>query len=147
MVPSYSGTPCLLAPLAGFFQSFAPVASPIKLATPTGALSGKSVHVIVPTVVLMMATGFAAVCVAVPGLAAVPDFAGADWLIIPVCASPTVAASKIVPTIKSALRMSVPCSENVALQREATLHCTIAEGAIHRRGVGKLIPRNYLAGA
>src|ERR1041384_7950460 len=57
MVPSYKGTPCFLAWLAGLTQSLVPLAKPIKLATPMGALSGKSSHFILPTVVSMTAVG------------------------------------------------------------------------------------------
>src|SRR5579864_1186014 len=61
IVPSYSGTPCLLAPLTGFFQSLVPEAKPMKLATPMGALSGKSVQVILPAVVSIIAVGLVVV--------------------------------------------------------------------------------------
>src|SRR6267154_2777650 len=74
MVPSYRGTPCLVAPLTGFFQSLVPEANPMKFSTPIGALSGNSVQVSLPTVVLMTAIGFDGVaCTA--GLAAAPGFA------------------------------------------------------------------------
>src|SRR5437899_5754741 len=57
MVPLKSGTPCFLATVIGLVQSFVPRASPMKLATPSGALSGKSVHVILPAVVSIIAVG------------------------------------------------------------------------------------------
>src|ERR1051326_3266999 len=57
MVPSYKGTPCFLAWLAGLTQSLVPLAKPIKFATPMGALSGKSSHFILPTVVSITAVG------------------------------------------------------------------------------------------
>src|SRR5580698_4190869 len=43
----------------GLVQSFVPVARPMKLATPIGALSGKSVQVSLPAVVSITAVGFA----------------------------------------------------------------------------------------
>ena len=52
--------PCSNAPLTGFFQSFVPVARPIKFSTPIGALSGNSVQVILPAVVSMIAVGWPA---------------------------------------------------------------------------------------
>src|SRR3954471_7662531 len=45
--------------LTGFFQSLVPWASPTKLATVLGALSGKSSHVSLPAVVLKTAVGWA----------------------------------------------------------------------------------------
>src|SRR5438445_9889237 len=101
MVPSYSGTPCLVAPLTGFLQSLVPLARPIKFATPTGALSGKSVQVILPTVVSMMATGFAAADV-VAGLAAPLGLVGA------VCAHPGNLVIRINTKIANELRMNFP---------------------------------------
>src|SRR5215469_12809614 len=44
-------------PVAGLVQSFVPLASPTKFATPTGALAGNNVQVIFPAVVSIMATG------------------------------------------------------------------------------------------
>src|SRR3954470_20219978 len=88
IVPSYRGPPCLVAPLTGFFQSLVPLANPMKLATPTGALSGNSVQVILPAVVYMHADCFeAAACVAVAAFAPVLGLAGALCLPEPVCAS------------------------------------------------------------
>src|SRR6476619_2477934 len=57
MVPLYRGTPCFLAPVAGLVQSLVPRASPMKFATPIGALSGNSVQVNLPAVVSMIAVG------------------------------------------------------------------------------------------
>src|SRR6478672_10359569 len=101
MVPSYSGTPCFVAPL-GDFQSFVPLARPMKFATPIGALSGNSVHVILPAVVSMVAVG----CDEVPaaaGFAAVLALAE-DGALGAVCAhaKPII---KIIPRITSAFRM------------------------------------------
>src|SRR5882762_601138 len=59
MVPSYKGTPCFLACETGLVQSLVPCARPTKLATPIGALSGKSVQVSLPAGVSMMAVGSA----------------------------------------------------------------------------------------
>src|SRR5664279_693802 len=57
MVPLYSGTPFIILSVLGSFHSLVPVASPIKLATVSGALSGKRVQVILPAVVSMTAVG------------------------------------------------------------------------------------------
>src|ERR1700722_2685691 len=76
IVLSYIGKPCFVVP-TGFFHSFVPVARPMKLATPIGALSGNSVQVIFPTVVSMIAVGFAATAVCTGTFAAVLGFAGA----------------------------------------------------------------------
>src|ERR1041385_883747 len=57
MVPSYKATPCFLAWLTGLTQSLVPFAKPMKFATPIGALSGKSSHFNLPTVVSMTAVG------------------------------------------------------------------------------------------
>src|SRR3954468_6322673 len=59
MVPLYSGTACMVLLLTGFFQSLVPWASPTKLATVLGALSGKSWQVSLPAVVLKTAVGWA----------------------------------------------------------------------------------------
>src|SRR6516165_7634276 len=56
MVPSYSGTPCFLAP-EGLVQSFVPLARPTKFSTPTGATFGNNVQCILPAVVSMIASG------------------------------------------------------------------------------------------
>src|ERR1700737_514969 len=64
MVPSYSGTPCFLAWEMGLVQSLVPSARPMKLATPTGALSGKRVQVSLPAAVSMTAVGPVEVVVA-----------------------------------------------------------------------------------
>src|ERR1700737_213237 len=74
MVPSYSGTPCFLAWEMGLVQSLVPSARPMKLATPTGALSGKRVQVSLPAVVSMTAVGSAGVVAA--GLVAATAGAG-----------------------------------------------------------------------
>src|SRR5438105_4547337 len=58
MVPSYSGVLCLVTWLIGFFQSFVPLASAIKLATVTGACFSKRVQRSLPAVVSITATGF-----------------------------------------------------------------------------------------
>ena len=67
----------LLAPLTGFFQSFVPLANPMKFSTPIGALSGNNVQVILPAVVLIIAVGSVEVAgLGVPlGLAAAPVLA------------------------------------------------------------------------
>src|ERR1017187_3365309 len=96
----------MVAPLAGFFQSFLLVASPMKLSTVTGALSGKSVHVMLPSVVsktactgaLLAAGGAVAGLVAgfvAAGLVAV-DFGA----VLPVCAlaKPTRVRQRIAVT-------------------------------------------------
>src|SRR5438445_940127 len=49
--------PCFLACETGFVQSFVPSARPIKFATPSGALSGKSLQVILPAAVSITAVG------------------------------------------------------------------------------------------
>src|SRR5205807_173306 len=59
MVPSERGAPCLVAPLAGFFQSLVPVANPMKLATVSGVSFSNSVQRILPAVVSKTATGSA----------------------------------------------------------------------------------------
>src|SRR6266851_2273519 len=85
MVPLYNGTPCILRWLAGLVQSLVPVARPMKLATPIGALSGNSVQVSLPAVVSMIATGCAAAAAMgfftaglVAGLGAVCDIRGKE---------------------------------------------------------------------
>src|ERR1700722_985031 len=60
MVPSYRGVPCFFWWVTGLVQSFVPLAKPMKLATPMGALSGKSVQVSLPAVVSITAVGWAA---------------------------------------------------------------------------------------
>src|SRR5258708_40052788 len=57
IVPSYKGVLCLVTPLAGFFQSFLPVARPIKFSTVIGASFSNKVQRNVPAVVLNTATG------------------------------------------------------------------------------------------
>src|SRR5437879_4845729 len=105
IVPSYSGTPCLVALLTGFFQSFVPEARPIKFATPMGALSGNSVHVILPAVVSMMAVGLLAVA-AVAGLAAVLVLAaGALLLVCPTAHDPAI---NRIPKAANVIRMIAP---------------------------------------
>src|SRR5271165_2484794 len=54
IVPSYSGV-CIIWPVLGFFHGLVPSASPMKLATVSGALSGNKVQVMLPSVVSMMA--------------------------------------------------------------------------------------------
>src|SRR5512141_3048004 len=103
MVPSYSGTPCFVAPL-GDFQSFVPLARPMKFATPIGALSGNSVHVILPAVVSMVAVGCDEAAAA--GFAAVPALVE-DCELVAVCA-PAKPVSRIIPRITSAFRMDAP---------------------------------------
>src|SRR5713226_10627480 len=85
IVPLYSGTPCILRPLAGLVQSLVPVARPMKFATPSGALSGNSVQVSLPAVVSMIAVGCAAAAATgfftaglVTGLGAVCDISGSE---------------------------------------------------------------------
>ena len=103
----------MVAPLTGFFQSFVPVASPMKFSTPTGALSGNSVQFILPTVVSMMAVGFAdATCTGVPatlGFAIVLDF-GAGAACVPEldCAHPANPAPAIIIRTANTLRMDAP---------------------------------------
>src|SRR5215472_3596697 len=90
MVPSYSGRLCMAAPFEGFFHSLVPVASPTKLATVTGALSGKSVQLMSPAVVWKVASiGCLAGIAALPGAAVLvaAGFAAVDfWVVVPVCA-------------------------------------------------------------
>src|SRR5204863_2567142 len=50
-------TPCFLACETGLVQSLEPSAKPIKFATPSGALSGKSLQVILPAAVSITAVG------------------------------------------------------------------------------------------
>src|SRR5438874_11704762 len=57
IVPSYRGTPCFLACETGLVQSLVPSAKPTKFATPSGALSGKSLQVILPAAVSITAVG------------------------------------------------------------------------------------------
>src|SRR4029077_8794696 len=57
IVPSYSGVLCLVTPLAGFFQSFLPVANPMKFSTVIGVSFSNSVQRRVPAEVLNTATG------------------------------------------------------------------------------------------
>src|SRR5258708_13925842 len=57
IVPSYRGVLCLVTPLAGFFQSFLPVASPIKFSTVIGVSFSNRVQRSIPAVVLNRATG------------------------------------------------------------------------------------------
>src|SRR5579885_2243914 len=92
MVPSYRGLLRIVAPLMGFFHSFVPVASPMKFATPIGALSGKSVHVILPTVVSSIATGF--------GAEGAAGLAGADWPTMPVCAAAVMDNRKMANVLR-----------------------------------------------
>src|SRR5579864_628282 len=141
MVPSYSGTPCLVAPPTGFFQSFVPVASPMKLSTPMGALSGNSVQVILPAVVSMIAVGWAGA-----GLAAVvvfaagdvcvfaPDWeatdAGVDWAAVPDCADARIAIEMNMK-IASALRMGAP-REEIILQM---VNVALYDSGWHRQPV------------
>src|SRR5579864_6939577 len=112
IVPSYSGTPCLLAPLTGFFQSLVPLARPIKFSTPIGALSGKRVHIILPTLVLIIAVGFVAVAAAglaaLVVLAAVPGLA-APWVGELDCARGAETATSSKKMIANPLRMNAPC--------------------------------------
>src|SRR6266852_4318546 len=58
IVPSYKGVLCFVTPLAGFFQSFLPVARPIKFSTVSGASFSNKVQRNVPAVVLKTAMGF-----------------------------------------------------------------------------------------
>jgi hypothetical protein len=95
---------CLVAPLIGFFQSFVPVARPIKFATPIGALSGNSVQVIFPAVVSMIAVGLALVAAAAGFVAVVAAF----WPTIPVCAIAANGIAHAIPKIATALRINTP---------------------------------------
>src|SRR5262252_7341421 len=89
----------MVAPLDGFFQSFLPVASPMKLSTVIGALSGKSVQLMLPALVSKMAwTGCDATGVA--GFAAVAGLAVEGFGGVVVCAIPMPA----MPSIKIAVR-------------------------------------------
>src|ERR1700722_9706233 len=112
MVPSYSGTPCLVVPLAGFLQSFVPVARPMKFCTPIGALSENSVQVIFPAVVSMIAVGLAgagwvAAVAAAPGFAAVLGLAAGVVLVpVLVCAIAATAIIKNTIRIPSAFRIA-----------------------------------------
>src|ERR1017187_9323451 len=76
----------MVAPLAGFFQSFLPVASPIKLSTVTGALSGKSVQVMSPSVVSKTACTGALLTAGAAGLVAAGLVAVDFGAVLPVCA-------------------------------------------------------------
>src|ERR1700687_5302094 len=128
MVPSYSGTPCLVARLTGFFQSLVPDASPTKFSTPTGALSGKSVHVILPAVVSMIAVGFeagTAGLAAVAGFAGVLGLAGAAWLPEPVCANAADPRIKII-TIDT-LPMNTPFASGKSYYSEVQ-RCIVRQG-------------------
>src|SRR5207253_11107209 len=49
--------PCFLACETGLVQSLVPSAKPIKFSTPSGALSGKSLQVILPAAVSITAVG------------------------------------------------------------------------------------------
>src|SRR5207302_8748497 len=51
------GTPCFWACVIGLVQSLVPSAKPIKFSTPSGALSGKSLQVILPAAVSITAVG------------------------------------------------------------------------------------------
>src|SRR5450755_1841653 len=108
MVPSYRGTPCFLACEMGLVQSLVPVAKPVKLATPMGALSGNRVQVSLPAVVSMMAVGSAAVGAAGLAATAVAGFlTGAVLAAGAVCDHPAahVATSK---TIEKQILMDAP---------------------------------------
>src|ERR1019366_2814016 len=81
----------MVAPLAGFFQSFLPVASPMKLSTVTGALSGKSVQVMFPSVVSKTACTGAVLAAGAAGLApaglVAAGLVAVDFgAVLPVCA-------------------------------------------------------------
>src|SRR5215469_10221772 len=89
----------MVAPLGGFFQSLVPVARPMKLFTVMGALSGKSVQLMLPAVVSKIAcTGCDAAGVAgfVAAGLAVEGFGGA----LPVCAAanPAMISTRITFT-------------------------------------------------
>src|SRR5689334_9918423 len=60
ITPSYNGLPCIVRPVAGFFQSFLPVARPMKFSTVFGASLGNSSHFRSPAVVWIIAVGLAA---------------------------------------------------------------------------------------
>src|SRR5262249_30181247 len=79
----------------GFFQSLVPLARPMKFSTPMGALSGKRLQYILPTVVSMIAVGFPAAWPAglaadAAGFAAVDGLAAGAW---EVCATATAASN------------------------------------------------------
>src|SRR5580700_7154999 len=101
----------MVAPLEGFFQSFLPVARPMKLSTAMGALSGKRVQAMLPRLVSNTAcTGWGAAGVDVAaglaaGLAAV-DFGAVvpDWAV----ANPVRARIRIAGRT---LRMGPPSCE------------------------------------
>src|SRR5664279_5393912 len=103
----------MVAPLAGFFQSFLPVASPMKLSTVTGVLSGKSVQVMLPSVVSKIAcTGSVlaadgAVAGLVAGLVAAGLVAVDFGAVLPVCAL-AIPASAIQKIAVRKLRMVPP---------------------------------------
>src|SRR5215467_6481930 len=99
VVPSYNGRPCFLAWETGLVQSFVPSARPMKFATPSGALSGKSLQVILPAVVSMMALGPAEVA---PGFAGAALFAGAA------CVRASSDDRKISKRISVNLRIDAP---------------------------------------
>src|ERR1700722_10337258 len=80
----------------------------MKFSTPTGALSGKTVQVILPTEVLRIAVGF--VTVWIGGLAALLDLAAVPLCGVELdCAQATTAAAASINVIKNALRMNAPC--------------------------------------
>src|SRR5690242_15444773 len=61
MVPSYNGVCSFFAWLTGLIQVLVPSARPMKVSTARGALSGKSVQVMLPALVSMTALGRAGV--------------------------------------------------------------------------------------
>jgi hypothetical protein len=78
------------------------------LATPIGALSGKSVQVILPAAVSMMAVGLAPVAPVVAGLAAVLGLAGAAGLLAAAWPNDMDADINSIPRIAGALCMGAP---------------------------------------
>src|ERR1022692_816875 len=97
----------MVAPLAGFFQSFLPVASPMKLSTVTGALSGKSVQVMLPSVVSKTACTGAVLAAGAAGLLAAGLVAVDFGAVLPVCAV-AIPASAIQKIAVRKLRMVPP---------------------------------------
>src|SRR6185312_14246704 len=92
-----------MRPVAGLFQFFVPFASPMKFDTPIGALSGKSVQVMFPAVVSMIAVGWAVV---VAGFAAGFEAVEVLWWVVAVCAATGIARQH--STEIRYLRMSAP---------------------------------------
>src|SRR5271165_3609681 len=96
----------MVAPLTGFFQSLVPVASPTKLSTVIGALSGKSVQLKSPAVVWMRA------CIGCLGAAGVVGFAVLDVAgfavagLVAVCAAANAVSERAAININDLFMMA-----------------------------------------